>query len=97
MQRYSFKLIFALLLLCYLPNHLLAQINTQAVALMDASKKLDFEARTNYADAVIKAKKNRWAINYLNKNKSRVSLMGVDMYGQPIILPVLQILFMPSQ
>ncbi len=84
MQRYSFKLIFALLLLCYLPNHLLAQINTQAVALMDASKKLDFEARTNYADAVIKAKKNGWAINYLNKNKSRVSLMGVDMYGQPI-------------
>ena len=84
MQRHSFKLVFVIFLLCYLPTHLVAQINTQAVALMDASKKLDFEARTNYADAVIKAKKNGWAINYLNKNKSRVSLMGVDMFGQPI-------------
>lgn len=63
---------------------MIAQINTQNVALMSASKNLDYEARTNYADAVIKAKKNGWAISYLNKNKSRVSLMGVDMYGQPI-------------
>ena len=84
MQRHSFKLVFVIFLLCYLPTHLVAQINTQAVALRDASKKLDFEARANYADAVIKAKKNGWAINYLNKNKSRVSLMGVDMFGQPI-------------
>ncbi len=85
MQRYSFKLVFTLLLLCYLPKHLLAQINTQAVALMDASKKLDYEARTNYADAVIKAKKNGWAINYLT------------CMDNLFILPVLQILFMPSQ
>jgi len=84
MQRHSFKLVFVIFLLCYLPTHLVAQINTQAVALRDASKKLDFEARANYADAVIMAKKNGWAINYLNKNKSRVSLMGVDMFGQPI-------------
>ena len=52
MQRHSFKLVYVIFLLCYLPTHLVAQINTQAVALMDASKKLDFEARTNYADAV---------------------------------------------
>ncbi len=84
MQRYSFKLVFTLLSLFYLPTLLLAQINTQSIALREASKQLDFESRTNYADAVIKAKKNGWAIHYLNKNKSRVSLMGIDMYGQPI-------------
>ena len=84
MLRYSFKILITLVILYNLPTQVVAQMNTQTVALMDASKKLDFDARTNYADAVIKAKKNGWAINYLNKNKSRVSLMGVDMYGQPI-------------
>lgn len=84
MHLHSIKFIFLFFLSTCLPNFIVAQINTQAVALMDASKKLDFEARTNYADAVVKAKKNGWPINYLNKNKSRVSLMGVDMYGQPI-------------
>ena len=84
MLRYSFKILITLVILYNLPSQVVAQMNTQTVALMDASKKLDFDARTNYADAVIKAKKNGWAINYLNKNKSRVSLMGVDMYGQPI-------------
>ncbi len=84
MQRYLFKILLILFFTYNLPIQLVGQINTQAVALLDASKKLDFETRNNYADAVIKAKKNGWAINYLNKNKSRVSLMGVDMFGQPI-------------
>ncbi len=78
------KVILYLFIAVLFPVQMIAQINTQNVALMSASKNLDYEARTNYADAVIKAKKNGWAISYLNKNKSRVSLMGVDMYGQPI-------------
>jgi hypothetical protein len=78
------KVILYLFIAVLFPVQMIAQINTQTVALMSASKNLDYEARTNYADAVIKAKKNGWAISYLNKNKSRVSLMGVDMYGQPI-------------
>ena len=84
MQRTLIKTVVYLLLAFFLPVQSMAQINTQTVALMSAAKNLDFEARINYADAVIKAKKNGWALNYLNKNKSRVSLMGVDMYGQPI-------------
>lgn len=69
------KVILYLFISVLFPIQMIAQINTQTVALMSASKNLDYEARTNYADAVIKAKKNGWAISYLNKNKSRVSLM----------------------
>lgn len=84
MQRHLYKTIVFLFFAVFLPYQIFAQINTQTVALLSASKNMDYEARTNYADAVIKAKKNGWALNYINKNKSRVSLMGVDMYGQPI-------------
>ena len=84
MHRLSYKIFIYLFFSVILPFQNFAQINTQTVALLSASKNLDYEARTNYSDAVIKAKKNGWALNYINKNKSRVSLMGVDMYGQPI-------------
>lgn len=83
MQRQLFNTIIIFFLVS-VPFTIFAQINTQRVALLSASKNMDFEARTNYADAVIKAKKNGWALNYINKNKSRVRLMGVDMFGQPI-------------
>jgi len=84
MHRQPYKIFLYLFFAVILPIQNFAQINTQTVALLSASKNMDYEARSNYADAVIKAKKNGWALNYLNKNKSRVSLMGVDMYGQPI-------------
>ena len=83
-MRLSYKIFIYLFIAFCLPIKLIAQINTQTVALMTASKNLDYEARTNYADAVIKAKKNGWALSYTTKNKSQASLIGVDMYGQPI-------------
>ncbi len=84
MQRFRYIILFCLMVICILPIKSYTQVNTQSVVLRDVSKKLDFESRNNFSDAVIKAKKNGWAINYLNKNNARVSLMGVDMYGQPI-------------
>ena len=84
MQRFRYIILFYLMVICILPIKSYTQVNTQSVVLREVSKKLDFESRNNFSDAVIKAKKNGWAINYLNKNNARVSLMGVDMYGQPI-------------
>ena len=83
MQRPLFKILFFIAVFAF-PVIGLAQTKTQSLTLVNTSKNLDFDARTNYAEAVIKAKKNGWALNYYNKNNSLVSLMGVDMFGQPI-------------
>ncbi|MEN9701119.1 MAG: hypothetical protein RIR55_434, partial [Bacteroidota bacterium] len=83
MQRPLFKLLFFIAVFAF-PVMVTAQTKTQSLTLVNTSKNLDFDARTNYAEAVIKAKKNGWTLNYYNKNNSLVSLMGVDMFGQPI-------------
>jgi len=67
-------------------SNLYSQIETQKLVLLQSAKNLDQVARTNYANAIVKAKTNGWALSYTSRNHQKSTLIGVDYFGQPIYL-----------
>ncbi len=60
-----------------------SQLETRRDLLLTAAKNMDIAARSSYSEAIIRAKKNGWALSYKSRNKSSATLMGIDSFGQP--------------
>jgi hypothetical protein len=78
---------FFLLIICTVVSYyLFAQIGTQKVVLTNTAKSLESESRSNFSEAIIKAKQKGWPIEYKSKDNKTSSLVGIDNFGQPIYL-----------
>jgi hypothetical protein len=78
---------FFLLIICtVVSSYLFAQIGTQKVVLTNTAKSLESESRSNFSEAIIKAKQKGWPIEYKSKDNKTSSLVGIDNFGQPIYL-----------
>jgi len=77
------KSTFLVLISLVVCNFVFAQQETRRDLLLTAAKNMDIEARSTYAEAIIKAKQNGWALSYKSRNKSIATLMGIDNFGQP--------------
>ncbi len=80
---YMKKSVFLFLLHLIAYQVVFAQLETRRDLLLTAAKNMDIAARSTYAEAIIKAKQNGWALSYKSRNKSTATLMGIDNFGQP--------------
>jgi hypothetical protein len=80
------KLLFLFILSTFLFTSIQAQIGTQKEVLTNIAKSLEAESRSNFSEAIIKSKQKGWPLEYKSSNNQTSSLIGIDVFGQPIYL-----------
>ena len=78
------KSFFLLAVSSFLLSSLFAQTETKKTLLSNTAIALEASARASFTEAIIKSKEKGWPVQYKSGNNQRVSLIGVDKFGQPI-------------
>ena len=78
------KNLFLFIIGLFISVSIFAQNETRKLVLTNTAKSLELTSRSNYSNAIIKAKENGWPLIYKSKNNRTVNLMGIDNFGQPI-------------
>ena len=75
--------IYTILFLLFIIQPTFSQIATKKDVLAKMGTQLNELARSNFSEAIIKAKENQWSTSYVSKNNRTAKLIGLDKNGWP--------------